>query len=527
MTRSIRSLLLLVALPTAAFAQGRGTTTRDNGKFGLAKGDADNGIFAATLLDMGISPRGVALGGAMGAVEGDPSTIWYNAAGMARIKTNSFMVTGSQRFAETQLVGAAVTFPTTLGTFGIAARGFNAGTIETTENNNVTGQARAYQLALEGGGALELSRHWLWGGTLFYSQETLAQDSRGTIGVNSAMMFPDIFGRLTLGGGIRNWGTPVTFDQQSARPRLVGFGAAAFDVFKRRNLMATPLLFRGQPIIVDAKLVGQIDVPDKEEVFGSDGLSIRGGIEGTVNGVLIGRIGYQGGDDNRNGLSLGAGINVGQFRLEYAFRNRFNTGASFFSNDPVGDEHHVGAIYFWGGQETNAPVVPVIVTQPIDTGAINQAVRDAINQQLASLRPLLDSLRSQRVEISQSSDLVASYVVPVHFGFDSTVVRDSDLVVLGQIADVIKRVYPNALVTIEGFADPAGSPQYNLDLSRRRAESVRNVMVQRYGLPMRQFKTVGYGESPNRQVEAGARHDQPGAEQNRRVTFTIDATQHF
>jgi peptidoglycan-associated lipoprotein len=101
------------------------------------------------------------------------------------------------------------------------------------------------------------------------------------------------------------------------------------------------------------------------------------------------------------------------------------------------------------------------------------------------------------------------------------------MVILGQVADVIKRIYPTALVTIEGFADPAGSPQYNLDLSRRRAESVRNVMVQRYGLPMRQFKTVGYGESRQRQVEAGARRDQPGAEQNRRVTFTIDATQHF
>jgi hypothetical protein len=28
-------------------------------------------------------------------------------------------------------------------------------------------------------------------------------------------------------------------------------------------------------------------------------------------------------------------------------------------------------------------------------------------------------------------------------------------------------------------------------------------------------------------VTPGAQHDQPGAELNRRVTFTIDATQHF
>jgi outer membrane protein OmpA-like peptidoglycan-associated protein len=47
------------------------------------------------------------------------------------------------------------------------------------------------------------------------------------------------------------------------------------------------------------------------------------------------------------------------------------------------------------------------------------------------------------------------------------------------------------------------------------------------GLPERQFKTVGYGEQSARQVIPGAQRDQPGASSNRRVTFTIDATQRF
>ena len=97
----------------------------------------------------------------------------------------------------------------------------------------------------------------------------------------------------------------------------------------------------------------------------------------------------------------------------------------------------------------------------------------------------------------------------------------------GQIADVIRRVYPSSLVTIEGFADPAGTPQYNLALSRRRADAVKQVMVTRYNLPAGQFKAVGYGEQTSRQVTPGARGAAAGAEQNRRVVFTIDATQHF
>src|SRR5881397_1453099 len=94
------------------------------------------------------------------------------------------------------------------------------------------------------------------------------------------------------------------------------------------------------PPFTHAKLVGQVNFPSRNEVYPAAGM------EGTANGVVSGRIGYQFGNDNRQGLSLGAGINVGQFRLEYAFRDRKNAGASFFSYDPLGDEHHVSATLF-------------------------------------------------------------------------------------------------------------------------------------------------------------------------------------
>jgi peptidoglycan-associated lipoprotein len=122
---------------------------------------------------------------------------------------------------------------------------------------------------------------------------------------------------------------------------------------------------------------------------------------------------------------------------------------------------------------------------------------------------------------------VSRYIVPVHFGFDSSVVRETDMEVLGNVAEVIRRVYPTALVTIEGFADPAGTVEYNLRLSRRRAEAVRDVMVSRFNLPAQQFRAIGYGEQVARQIIPGARRDDPGAQSNRRVVFTIDATQRF
>ena len=87
----LRNALLLIAV--AAPLLGAQTTTPKNAS-SVPNGDADNGIHAATMLMRGVTPRAVALGEAMGAVEGDPSTFFYNTAGIARIKTNSFLVTG-------------------------------------------------------------------------------------------------------------------------------------------------------------------------------------------------------------------------------------------------------------------------------------------------------------------------------------------------------------------------------------------------------------------------------------------------
>lgn len=488
----------------------------------FAGGDQDGGVHSMTILGMPVSPRAVALGEAMAGVDRDPSVLWYNTAGLAGMTTNAFTVTASQRFAQTQLGGAAVAFPTTLATFGIAARFFNAGTVDNTNQGEPAGgSTRAFQFALEGGGAIQLADWWRWGGTLVYAQESLGDQTEGSVGINSGMQFPDLWGRVTLGGGIRNWGTNVNFDEsfEGFAPPFYGYVGGAIDLLRQRNLLQTPMLFRGQPIIFDAKAVAQLNIPERHELYGGMG------IEATVNGVAIARLGYQTGDDNRSGLSLGAGVNVGQFRLEYAFRNYKNGGASFFSNDPVGDAHNVSFTYFWGERKQNVPVVPVVVQQPVDTAAISAAVRQAIQEELNALRPLLDSLRASRVEIIREGD-ISKYIVPVYFGFDSAMIREQDTTVLRQVADVIRQAYPMALVTISGFADPAGSQQYNIQLSKRRADAVKGYMVQ-LGLPERQFKTVGYGEDAERQVQPGAAKDEPGAVLNRRVTFTIDATQRF
>lgn len=136
-----------------------------------------------------------------------------------------------------------------------------------------------------------------------------------------------------------------------------------------------------------------------------------------------------------------------------------------------------------------------------------------------ALRLELDSLRTQYgARISALEDGV-HFDMPVNFAFDDATIRAADEPVLDRFARVVQRYYPGSRITVEGFADPAGTPRYNLALSARRADAVRQYLTA-HGVPDDALRTVGYGES--RLVAPGAWGDQPGAEENRRVVFVIE-----
>jgi hypothetical protein len=58
---------------------------------------------------------------------------------------------------------------------------------------------------------------------------------------------------------------------------------------------------------------------------------------------------------------------------------------------------------------------------------------------------------------------------------------------------VIRR-NPNEVFMIEGYTDAVGSPEDNLSLSDRRAESVAEVLTEEFQVPFENLVTQGYGE---------------------------------
>jgi peptidoglycan-associated lipoprotein len=142
-----------------------------------------------------------------------------------------------------------------------------------------------------------------------------------------------------------------------------------------------------------------------------------------------------------------------------------------------------------------------------------------LRNDVEGLRRDLTALRTEFGAKITAMENGMKFAFPVTFAYDDATVRDEDRASLDRFVQVINKYYGGTLITVEGFADPAGAKRYNLDLSKRRAESVAGYLSQS-GISGVTVRTVGYGE--DRLAVDGAEKDMPGAQSNRRVVFVIE-----
>ena len=148
--------------------------------------------------------------------------------------------------------------------------------------------------------------------------------------------------------------------------------------------------------------------------------------------------------------------------------------------------------------------------------------------QLAQLEAQLDGLARGLSQLEREFDVTVQrletsvrFDMPVYFDFDKANLRPEDLPVLDRFAGVVGEYYPDALLTVEGFADPSGSEAYNLALGQRRAEAVQRYLIDSEDFAPEFVRAVSYGEDVGRLVAPGQGGPQAGWE-NRRVVLVIE-----
>ena len=119
------------------------------------------------------------------------------------------------------------------------------------------------------------------------------------------------------------------------------------------------------------------------------------------------------------------------------------------------------------------------------------------------------------------------------FTYNSADLQSSAISQLQKLGTLIKR-NPKSTFTVEGYTDSFGPPEYNLDLSQQRAESVKRYLVEAMGINPAQVETKGYGQSKfivqPRQLPPNAAQADLDAEisrqqPNRRVVIVVHTTE--
>ncbi|MCM2357670.1 MAG: OmpA family protein [Geobacteraceae bacterium] len=105
----------------------------------------------------------------------------------------------------------------------------------------------------------------------------------------------------------------------------------------------------------------------------------------------------------------------------------------------------------------------------------------------------------------------------VEFATDSAEIKPRYHDSVNKVGDYMKK-YPSTTAVIEGHTDNVGGNDYNMKLSRQRAESVVNYLVEKLGIERSRLSAKGYG--PSRRIAYNSTAE--GRQKNRRINAIID-----
>jgi outer membrane protein OmpA-like peptidoglycan-associated protein len=128
-----------------------------------------------------------------------------------------------------------------------------------------------------------------------------------------------------------------------------------------------------------------------------------------------------------------------------------------------------------------------------------------------------DSLVAQAA-FDNTPDIGTTALLNVNFDFDKAVIKSTSMPAIDNMY-ALMRTYPRLTIELRGHTDSrnsTGDPDYNVKLSQRRADAVKEALVKR-GVAPERITAIGFGE---RQPIADNNTDDGRAE-NRRTEFVI------
>lgn len=120
--------------------------------------------------------------------------------------------------------------------------------------------------------------------------------------------------------------------------------------------------------------------------------------------------------------------------------------------------------------------------------------------------------------IGECGNCVVTIDLNVEFDTNKAVIKDKYYNEIKKVSDFMKK-YPDTTAVIEGHTDNVDSDEYNQKLSQARANSVRQYLINKFGIKASRLSAIGYGES--RPIASNGNEE--GRQKNRRVQAVIKA----
>jgi outer membrane protein OmpA-like peptidoglycan-associated protein len=154
----------------------------------------------------------------------------------------------------------------------------------------------------------------------------------------------------------------------------------------------------------------------------------------------------------------------------------------------------------------------------VDVNQVHFDPMTSVEATIGGYRP--NGIRSVRIaesapDFSSVINSSGKYVTHgLYFDTDSDRLKPESAAVLKQVVAGLNK-NPNLKLEIDGFTDSVGNADHNVDLSQRRAEAVRSVLVSQFGVDASRLTANGFGA--NKPI--GSNDTPDGRAQNRRVEF--------
>jgi outer membrane protein OmpA-like peptidoglycan-associated protein len=165
------------------------------------------------------------------------------------------------------------------------------------------------------------------------------------------------------------------------------------------------------------------------------------------------------------------------------------------------------------GHNTQSTLIGAAIGAAVGGGG-GYGVGAMMDKQEKDMREVL--AKSEATAVTREGNLLSvTFKGDVTFDTNSAELRSGLYNEINRVAGVLNQ-YPDTLIRVEGHTDSRGSDEYNMDLSKRRANNVKTLLVMR-GVAENRIEVAGYGKT----MPVATNDTEAGRQKNRRVEIRI------